>query len=61
MCQKTDLPFWEILKKIQEEKLNSCDIRVLNQRLVMELSISSTLNTVIVVQKNKTHYLINHL
>lgn len=61
MCQKRDLPFWEILKKTQEGKLNSCDIRVLNQRLVMELSILSTLNTVIIVQKNKTHYLINHL
>lgn len=61
MHQKINLPFQEILKIAKERKLDFCDVRVLNQRLAMELPTSGALNTVIVVQKNKTCHLINRL
>lgn len=46
-----DLPFQEILKRTREGKLDFRDGEALNKRLAMELSISSAMDMVIVVQK----------
>lgn len=61
MHQKTDLLFQKMLKRVRNGKLDFRDIRDLNQRLAIELLILSTLNTVVIVQKNKTCYLVNRL
>ncbi len=61
MRQKTDLPFQEMLRRAGEGKLDSRDVNALNRRLAMELPTSGALDTVIVVQKNKTRHLINRL
>lgn len=61
MRQKIDLPFQEMLRRAREEKLDSCNVRALNQRLAMEFPTSGALNTVIVIQKNKTRLSINRL
>lgn len=50
-----------MLRIAQERKLDSWDINTLNQRIVREVLTSDALDTVIVMQKNKTRYLINCL
>lgn len=49
MCQKTDLFFHKILKRVLDRRLDSQDIRALNQRLAIELSILGALNIVIII------------
>lgn len=53
--------FQEILKRIRKDKLNFGDIEVLDRRLAIKLPVLSSLNTIIIVQKNKTHHFINQL
>ena len=55
MYQKTDLPFQEMLKKVREGKIDFQDIWALNQGLATLVAI----DTIIVVQKNKTCHFIN--
>lgn len=61
MYSKIDQSFYKMLKKVREKKLDSYNIWVLNQRLAIELLISSVLNIVILIQKNKTCHFINYL
>lgn len=53
MRQKTNSPFQKMLKRKKKVKLNSCDFKILNQKLSIKLSTSSSLHTVIVVQKKQ--------
>ena len=61
MRQKTDFTFQALLKRAREGRLNIEDVYTLNRRVVTELPISESLDTVVVVQKNKTRHLINQL
>ncbi len=61
MRQKTDLLFQEMLRRTRDGRLGSQDVRALNQRLAIELSTIGVMDTVIVVQRNKTCHLINHI
>ncbi len=61
MRQKTDLPFQEMLRRARDGRLGSPDVEALNQRLAMELLTTGAMDTVLVVQKNKTRHLINRL
>lgn len=61
MHQKTDLPFQEILKRAREGKLNLQNVRTLNQRPVIDIPTIGTMDTVNIIQKNKTCHFINQL
>lgn len=49
------------MKIAWDRKLDSRDIKTLNQRLAIELLTSDALNIVLIIQKNKTCHLINYL
>lgn len=49
MRYKTDLLFQEMLKKARDKKLDSQDVRALNQRLAIEFLTLSALNIVVIV------------
>lgn len=59
--QKIDLPFQKMLKRAWDKRLDSQNVRTLNQRLAIELPILGALSIVVIVQKNKTCYFINCL
>ena len=50
-----------MLRRAREEKLDYWDVITLNQRVAIKLPTSGALDTVIMVQKNKTRHLINRL
>ena len=50
-----------MLKKAQNGKLDSRDVKVLNQRLAIQFLTLDTLNTIVMVQKNKTCHIVDYL
>lgn len=61
MRQKTDFTFQALLKRAKGRKFNIKDVYILNKRVATKLPIFGLLATIVVVQKNKTRYLINQL
>lgn len=61
MQQYSDLVFEVMLKHIRNNLLNLKDINILNAQVVLYFLNSNFINTVIIVQKNRTKYLINCL
>lgn len=61
ICLKIDIFFQDLLKRAREENLDSRDVSTMNQRLGLQSLTSGFLNTVIIVQKNKSRYLVKQL
>ena len=59
--QKADPAFPELLKRARQGKLNIRDIEILNKRVTTSFLDTETLETVVVVQKNKSRHLINRM
>ncbi len=61
MRQRSDLAFQAMLKHARNGLLNLDNVNTLNARVVTYLFNSDFNDTVVVVQKNRTRYLINRL
>ena len=61
MCQKNDSLFQALLKRARNGELNLEDVDTLNDRVATNLPISQSMDSVVVVQKNKTRHLVNRL
>lgn len=59
MRQKTDLSFQDLLKKARQGRLNVDDVRTLNSCVATALPEYGSLDSIVVVQKNKTRHLVN--
>lgn len=59
MRQKADAAFQKLLKQARQRKLDICNIHILNKRVAIILPISGLLDSVVVIQRNKTRHLIN--
>lgn len=59
MRQKTDLSFPDLLKKARQGRLNVDDVQTLNSRVATALPESGSLDSIVIVQKNKTRHHIN--
>lgn len=59
MQQKTHPVFQELLKPAKQEKLDICNMNILNKRVATVFPTSGLLDSIIDVQKNKTRHLIN--
>ena len=61
MRQRADPAFQELLKRARRGSLNIHDVNILNQRVATNLPDSGLLDTVVIVQKNKTRHLVNRV
>lgn len=59
--QRSDLVFQTILRYARHGLLNLKDVNTLNAQVAAHLSNTNFVNTIIIVQKNKTRHLINCL
>ncbi len=53
--------FAQLLKRARKEMLTQADISMLNEKVVIGLTLNDPLNNIVIVQRNKTRHLINHL
>lgn len=61
MQQKANLVFQELLKQARRGLLNIHNVNILDKKVATNLSDSGSLDTVVVVQKNKTRHLVNRV
>ena len=59
MRQQFDFVFQKLLNRVKTDELNENDVRLLNERVAVQLSVSNSLNNVIIVQFNQIRHLIN--
>ena len=61
MCQQSNLVFAQLLRRVRKRALTQADVSILNKKVVIGLILSDPLNKIVIIQQNKTRYLINRL